>query len=211
MRNKDRFNVEINSKADLDQSLRYVRFADHAILRHLWSNFYEISDKVYRSNHPSPKRLAQMKRRGIETILSLRSQEFAPSHTERYVCDQLGLRLEFCPMSASRAPTVSELQNLLEAFDTLPRPFLIHCKSGADRSGLAAALYQIEHDGIDPKIAKKKMLSLRFIHFGLKKKGILRAFIDAYDTAKQETGITLRDWINTKYDPENLQRDFDQA
>lgn len=210
MRKKDRFNVEINSQTDLRRSLRYMRFSDHAFLRRLWSNFYEISNKVYRSNHPSPKRLAQMKRWGIETILSLRAQEFAPSHTERYLCDQLGLKLEFCPMSASRAPTVSELQDLLLLFDTLRRPFLIHCKSGADRSGLASALYQIDQDGIEPKTAKK-MLSLRFIHLGWTKKGILGAFVDAYDTAKQETGISLKDWIKTSYDPEKLQRDFDQA
>jgi len=55
------------------------------------------------------------------------------------------------------------------------------------------------------------MLSLRFIHLGWTKKGILGAFVDAYDTAKQETGISLRDWIKTSYDPEKLQRDFDQA
>ncbi len=211
MANKPKFESGIRSEVELKRALKYARFADHAILRDIWTNFYMVSKDVYRSNHPTPKQLNRIKDMGVKSILSLRSEDFYGSQTERYVCDQLGLRLEFCPMTASRAPTVSELQNLLEAFDTLPRPFLIHCKSGADRSGLAAALYQIDHDGIDPKIAKKKMLSLRFIHFGFNKKGILRAFIDAYDTARQETGITLRDWISTKYDPENLQRDFDQA
>ena len=43
------------------------------------------------------------------------------------------------PRVLERIP--ERLARLMELIDTLPRPLLIHCQSGADRSGLASALF----------------------------------------------------------------------
>ena len=49
-------------------------FVDHAVFRVLWDNFAEvIPGRLYRSNHPTPGRLATAKRRyGIKTLINLR-------------------------------------------------------------------------------------------------------------------------------------------
>ncbi len=45
------------------------------------------------------------------------------------------------PLSATRRPTRRELLNLIDILRRCPYPLLIHCKSGADRTGLASAIY----------------------------------------------------------------------
>jgi undecaprenyl-diphosphatase len=52
---------------------------------------------------------------------------------------------------------------LLHIVETAPKPVLIHCNAGADRTGLVAALYQVEH-GVAPAQAAKE-LSLHYGHF----------------------------------------------
>ena len=208
MRKKDKFDVPIHDDAALQKSLAYMRWSDHAILRQVWSNFDQIAPRVYRSNHPSPKQFEWLRDQGIKTILSFRSFGFAPTQTERYICNQLGLDLHICPLSAGRAPLASELNALFGYFDTLEKPFLMHCKSGADRTSLASALYLIDQAGYSAD-QTKHMFSLRYVHLKFSKKGVLDAFIDAFAHANHSTGIPIREWVNTVYNPVELQAAFD--
>ncbi|HEV3168562.1 MAG TPA: tyrosine-protein phosphatase [Isosphaeraceae bacterium] len=57
------------------------------------------------------------------------------------------------PMSPTRRPMRHELLTLLEVLDRCRYPLLIHCKSGADRTGLASALYLMERRGEPPESA----------------------------------------------------------
>lgn len=66
-------------------------------------------------------------------------------------------------LSASRELTVKEVQVLLEIFNSAPRPILIHCKSGADRSGLVSAMWEVIVDKIS-KTEAKKQLSILYGH-----------------------------------------------
>ena len=47
-----------------------------------------------------------------------------------------------------------------------PKPLLIHCRSGADRTGLASVIYQAVIKGMDEDRAESQ-LSLRFGHFSV--------------------------------------------
>ena len=51
------------------------------------------------------------------------------------------------PLSATRRPTRRELLQLIDLLETCSYPLLIHCKSGADRTGLASALYRLVRRG----------------------------------------------------------------
>jgi hypothetical protein len=52
----------------------YVHFhlMDHAFFRVLWANMRELAPDVYRSNQPSPRRIAKWKAKGIQTVVNLR-------------------------------------------------------------------------------------------------------------------------------------------
>ena len=96
-------------------------------------------------------------------------------------------------MTAGRKPSRTEIENLLAAFDTCERPLLINCKSGADRTGVAAAAYLLDH-GADIETAQKQ-LSIRFLHHGLGRKAALRDFLADFQRDGTSKGLSFRDWV----------------
>jgi hypothetical protein len=57
------------------------------------------------------------------------------------------------PLNATRRPTRRELLLLIDTLDRCKYPLLIHCKAGADRTGLATAIYLMMHRGEPPRQA----------------------------------------------------------
>ena len=49
-------------------------------------------------------------------------------------------------MSSKKFPSIVKLRKLVNILRTAPKPILIHCKAGADRTGLASAIVLILHD-----------------------------------------------------------------
>ncbi len=68
------------------------------------------------------------------------------------------------PLSAKRFVTSQQIEEILDIVRKAPKPLLIHCKSGADRSGLVAALYRYSETGASAKEADRE-LSLFYGHF----------------------------------------------
>ena len=116
----------------------WAEVADAAVLRRWWTNFAPVAPGVYRSNHPNHARLDRYKAMGIDTVLSLRGgPDQVPQRMEVESCATLGLRLEHVSLAARRPSPRRQYMALFDMFDRLPRPFVMHCKSGADRAGIA--------------------------------------------------------------------------
>lgn len=197
----------MSNAAERRRSWLYYQFVDHGFLRYLWTNFEEIAPGVFRSNHPHPARLAAYKARGIVGVLNLRGvTQHPPYLIEADACAKLGLTLVSVAFGARAAPRVDRLQELFTAFDTIPRPFVIHCKSGADRAGMVSALYLLDQGA--PMAVARKQLSLRYLHLKFTKTGIQDAFLDLYAARLEQGPIALRDWVMTEYNPEDLRRLF---
>ncbi len=185
------------------------QFMDHAILRHLWSNFDQIAPGVYRSNQPGHWRLKRYRAMGIRTILYLRaSSEKWAFHFERESLEALDMRMINVPLHSRSAPTREAMQALIATFREIEKPFLMHCKSGADRAGLASAVYLMVIEGKDVTAARR-MLSPRYIHLRFTKTGVLDMMLDQYEARHIATGISFEDWIAAEYDPTDLQAAFD--
>jgi protein tyrosine/serine phosphatase len=84
-------------------------------------------------------------------------------------------------------------------------PMLMHCKSGADRAGLASALVILFEGGDSTRALKE--LSWRFGHFRGSRTGILDAFFLRY-RADAEGRLPFLDWVRDEYDEAALKRDF---
>ena len=67
-------------------------------------------------------------------------------------------------LSANRAPDITTMETLVEMLRAAPKPVLIHCMQGADRTGLASALYNYAILG-QPADEAAKQLSLFYGHF----------------------------------------------
>ncbi len=112
-------------------------------------NFHTVKDKVmYRSAQPTWDDVRDIAEEyKIKSIINLRGASPGQVWYEEEVAisRELGLELADIKMSAARLPHRDDLLSLLDAFKNLPRPILIHCKGGADRTGEAVALFAQDH------------------------------------------------------------------
>ncbi len=183
-------------------------FVDHAIFRTVWTNFAEvIPGRLYRSNHPTPGRLAAFaKQYRLKTLINLRGQRRCGSDAlSREAAARLGLTHIDMAFESRGAPHRDRILRFADIYRTLQTPALMHCKSGADRAGLAAGLAILLEGGTSAQALRQ--LSWRYGHFNRSRTGILDAFFLLY--AHEAEGRTpFLDWVERDYDEEGLRRDF---
>lgn len=181
---------------------------DHAFLRLPFSNLGTvIPGKVYRCNHPTPMRIRRLRRRlGLTTIINLRGVTGTGSyHLSRDAALKAGMAYHDLSLESRGAPHRDRIMKLHAIYKALPGPALLHCKSGADRAGLAAGLC-ILFDGGSAAQALGQ-LSLRYGHIKQAKTGILDAFFLRYQR-DGEGRKTFFQWLEEDYDEAALRRDF---
>lgn len=103
-----------------------------------------IAGEVYRSAQPSPADIREYAaRNGIRSIINLRGENVGKAwyDEEIAVSKELGITHINFGMSARRELDQNKVEELLATMRSAPKPILIHCKAGADRTGLASALY----------------------------------------------------------------------
>lgn len=183
-------------------------FVDHGILRLCYSNRHRVVSRLWRSAQPTPGGLRREKRRGIRTVLCVRGGfPFRPWPLEQEACERLGLDLHKVSIRGREAPFKEDLLALIDLFSSIEYPALVHCKSGADRSGFVAAVYLIAVEGrrADDAMAQ---LSLRFGHLRSSRAGILGEVIKAYRTDGEARGLDFRQWVETCYDRDAVTANF---
>jgi protein tyrosine/serine phosphatase len=87
-------------------------------------------------------------------------------------------------LSATEEPTDDAVLKLVEIFHHAPRPVLIHCKGGSDRSGRAAAMWKVIVDK-EPKTEARKQLSILYGHFPFGKTSAMDHFFEEWNPALQ--------------------------
>ncbi|MGY2048660.1 fused DSP-PTPase phosphatase/NAD kinase-like protein [Methylobacterium sp. JK268] len=182
---------------------------DHGVLRLAYLNRHRVGrGLVWRSAQPAPHDLAWFKRQGVRTIISLRGgREHGSWQLQREACERQGLTLREFVVRSREAPDREMLLRAAAFFTSVEYPAVLHCKSGADRAGFAAALYLILHEG-KPVAEAARQLSPRFGHIRFAKTGILDAFFESYLAEGEPRGLGFLDWVETEYDPARLQREF---
>jgi protein tyrosine/serine phosphatase len=107
-------------------------------------NFHTvIAGQLYRSAQPTSAQLERYVRdHGIETVINLRGENTADWYRQEIATsEKLGIKHIDFRMSASQELDPERAAELVAVMKSAPKPILIHCQAGADRSGLASALY----------------------------------------------------------------------
>jgi protein tyrosine phosphatase (PTP) superfamily phosphohydrolase (DUF442 family) len=183
-------------------------FSDHGIIRLAYLNMHRVADGVWRAGQPAPGQLRRFARRGGRSVVSLRAgRGFGSLPLELEACRDAGLTFHSQPIRSHALPSREELRAAAHLFATMERPALLHCKSGADRSGFAAALYLMLAEG-RPVAQARRQLSLRYGHNRFGRAGLLDAFFDAYACETGETPMPLMEWVETVYDPDRIAAGF---
>jgi protein tyrosine/serine phosphatase len=183
-------------------------FVDHAVFRLAWSNLATVAPgRLYRCNHPTPARLAALTRRlGLKTLINLRGPTGNGSDAlSREAAARLGLDFIDMALESRGAPQRDRILRLHRIYSTMCAPALLHCKSGADRAGLAAGLFVLFEGGTAHDALRQ--LSLRFGHIRQAKTGILDAFFLRWQR-EGEGRKPFLDWVREDYDEAALRRDF---
>jgi protein tyrosine/serine phosphatase len=135
---------------------------------HLSGNFHAVEDgAVYRSGQLSGAELSsRIREKGILTIINLRGNNAgSPWYDDEIKASaEAGVQHIDFPISADQELSREEVVQLAKFLERSNRPILIHCKAGADRSGLVSALYKLLIKNRPPEEAAAQ-LSFRFGHF----------------------------------------------
>lgn len=131
------------------------------------TNFHIVDEgRWYRSAQLSPQELrARAERHGLVSIINLRGARPGEDwyDEELQVVEELNLEHVDVEWTVRAIPTRRELLRFLDAVADLPRPALVHCQAGADRTGLASALYGMIELGWDRNEALSQ-LTVRTYH-----------------------------------------------
>ncbi len=146
-------------------------------------NFHQITPgEAYRSAQLDRDELEYyIKKYRIRSVVNLRGKNMDAEwyREEIAVCAGQNVRHFDVPLSATEEPRQEDIGRLMEIFNSAPRPLLMHCQAGADRSGLAAAIWKVEIDH-QPKSEARKQLSLLYGHIPIGKTTVLDRFFEKW-------------------------------
>ena len=108
--------------------------------------------RVIRSAQPTTGLSRLIKEHHLASILNLRGGSLRDSWyaAEVNTAQSCGVSFFDLPLSATKRPGRSDLLRLIDVLDRCGYPLLIHCKAGADRTGLASAIYLMMHRNEPP-------------------------------------------------------------
>ena len=182
---------------------------DHAFLRVFWTNFWQLSDDVWRSNQPTHGRFRKYAAMGIRTVINLRGEDkYAHYLFEKESVEQLGMTLVNTKLWAREAAPRRRIVAVIDALRTAERPMMFHCKSGADRAGFTAATYMMVFEGASVQEAKKQ-LGLKYIHLDFTTTGVQDYILEIYKARLDLGEIGFEHWIRSEYDAKPIQRAWD--
>ncbi len=105
-------------------------------------NLHRVSDDLYRGAQPTAEGIEQLEKLGVKTIVNLQSSE-----SDRKILGDTGLAYEHIPMTAWRPSDQSVIRFLQIVGDEKNLPVFVHCRRGADRTGMVVAIYRIAVQG----------------------------------------------------------------
>jgi protein-tyrosine phosphatase len=102
-----------------------------------------IPNEVYRSSQLSPNVLKYyIKTKGIKSVINLRGAEpYATWYLDELnTSQQMGAQHYDLDLASKELPSKQRMRKLVYILLNAPKPILVHCLGGADRSGLASAV-----------------------------------------------------------------------
>lgn len=100
-------------------------------------NFYKVSEELYRSRQPDDEEMLALQKMGIRSILNLREY-----HNDYGEAAHTDIKLYRVAMNAGEIDDAL-VAKALDDIAAAPKPMLIHCWHGSDRTGAIVAMYRM--------------------------------------------------------------------
>lgn len=121
-------------------------------------NCYRVSADVYRSGQPDETGFRLLQAVGVKSVLNLREY-----HRDIKKAAGTNLQLMHYPVAAG-AVTLDDLEKILHMLRRAPKPVLVHCWHGSDRTGIVIAAYRIVEQNVSVEEAEAEFTDERFGH-----------------------------------------------
>ena len=147
-----------------------------------------------------------LEKRGIKALINLRGRNDDLSwwKNETGATSARGIAHLDAMLDSRRLPTRAMLVRLIEAFDSAPRPFVLKCSGGQDRTSFAAALYLIHRGGWAAMAeARGAICPLSLSAFSQKAAALAEA-VPGFRRRGSPWQAALAGWIAESYTPERL-------
>ena len=140
------FTAGLSTAAD-----RPAEWAQPVQLEHS-DNFFRVTPDLYRAAQPDKKAMKAYEAFGIKTVVNLRN-----FHSDNDEAAGTGLKLHRVGINTWDIEE-DEVVEALALILTSPKPVLLHCMHGADRTGLTIAVYRVTQQGWSKAEAKREMM-----------------------------------------------------
>jgi hypothetical protein len=174
--------------------------------RIFYSNFGTVVEgKVYRSARPRPQRLREWADQyKLRSVLVLAYRDGEGDYAEvAAVAQECGLKVLYAPMPSEKLPSHNELRRAITTLEQAELPVLIHCRAGAERTGVVSMMAAMLYGG-EPYDQAREQLSARYLHL-THHEGHVEWVPDMYEQYCRQKGIgtggwqQFRQWVFTGY------------
>jgi hypothetical protein len=174
-------------------------------------NVRRVDDGVYRSAQPYGGHVDRLIGGfGLRALINLRGANPGTHwyENERRICDERGVQVIDLPFNSKRLPDKEKLVEVLDRMQFAPKPLLVKCSGGADRTSFVSGLYVLQSEyahaaagpgAIDEALAAARNQTRRwpYLHFPKTHQRWIKIFFDFYEDRHQ--GLSPRDWLSQVY------------
>jgi protein tyrosine/serine phosphatase len=119
-------------------------------------NFGRVAANLYRGGQPSLDGFNTLRAMGVGMVVNFR-EEAGETATEKREVESLGIKYVGIPWSAMHKPSTAQIVEFLNLVRANPNTrIFVHCRRGADRTGVMIAAYRIsvEHEPVGEAVAE---------------------------------------------------------
>ncbi len=116
-------------------------------------NLFKVSDDLYRSEQPDKEAFIELNKMGLKSVLNLRTTE-----TDDEAIGKLPIKPYLVAMDAGSVSD-KDIIAALKVIKSAPKPLLVHCRHGSDRTGVVVAMYRIVFQGWKKEDALNELLN----------------------------------------------------
>ena len=162
---------------------RPAEWAQPVTLNHA-ENFFRVTPDFYRAAQPTAEAMRAYSGFGIKTVVNLRN-----FHDDVEVAAGTSLHLRRVAINTWDIEE-HEVAEAVALILTSPKPVLLHCLHGADRTGLITAVYRVTQQGWSKADAKKEMMEGDFGFHSVWRN--IPSWLDDMDEARMKRLIDAR-------------------
>lgn len=152
------------------------------------SNFKKINKGLYRGGKPSDRGLRDLKNAGVKTIINLR-MDGDGEDAESLKVKRLGMNYHNIEFAFGR-PDLEKVEQVLDIMtDAKQQPVFIHCRQGADRTGMMVGIYRILTEGWSWDQVWDEMKNHHFKPFLFAMKNTVKQFYNRELTYDRTKGV----------------------